>query len=101
MALNPFAEEIIFRGFLVHQLAMVTHSIPTGLLVGLAANLDMHIYQGRLALLFHAPFFALTCALPCSPLGMWASIGAHIAGDLVPVATMRHELIAYQQRHGK
>jgi len=101
LTLNPFTEEIVFRGFLVHQLALMTESIPIGFFVGLAANLGMHIYQGRLALLFHVPFFALAFGLLYSALGLWGAIGAHIAGDLVPFLTMRQELAAYRQRHRK
>jgi membrane protease YdiL (CAAX protease family) len=97
--LNPFTEEVLFRGLLVHQLARVIESVPIALLVGLAANLACHVYQGRWALLCHGGFFGVVCGVLYSPLGLWGAIGCHFAGDLIPFVSARRELKAYRERH--
>lgn len=99
IVLNPVTEEFWYRGILVHQVTIVTGSLPLALGLGLFANLAAHLYQGRLALMFHLPFFLLACAIVFSPLGLIGAIGMHFAGDLVPFVIFKKELQQYRQYH--
>ena len=97
--LNPFTEEILYRGILVYQFAEHGTGLPVALALGLIVNLANHAYQGRLALFTHVPFYGLVVAMLFSPLGLWGAIGFHIAGDTVPFIMLRKDLQAYRNRH--
>jgi membrane protease YdiL (CAAX protease family) len=96
---NPVTEELLYRGILVHQLAIAIDSLGLALLLGLAVTLGNHAYQGLQAATTHLPFYLIAVALLYSPWGMAAAIAFHFAGDVFPTATLRNDLGAYRQRH--
>jgi membrane protease YdiL (CAAX protease family) len=84
LLLNPFTEELVFRGVLVHQLGMVTGSVPLAAGLGLMLCLVGHLHQGILASPFHAAFFATTVLLLYTRLGLAGAIGLHFVADVAP-----------------
>lgn len=95
---NPVIEEILFRGILVHQFSLSIGNSTLPIIIGLAANLGNHAYQGRTAMTTHLPFYFIVVGLMYSPTGLMGAIGFHIAGDVVPVALLRRDLRAYRER---
>jgi membrane protease YdiL (CAAX protease family) len=85
LCLNPFTEEMIFRGIMVRQLHELSGSLVLAVAVGLVLCLLVHLYQGLQFLPFHAAFFAVAISILYSPLGMAGAVGLHLAGDLFPV----------------
>jgi membrane protease YdiL (CAAX protease family) len=97
--LNPFIEEFMYRGVLVHQLAYAADALPLALALGLVVNLANHAYQGPLAMTSHLPMYLITTALLYSPTGLWGAFGFHFAGDLAPVKLLPRSLERYRARH--
>jgi membrane protease YdiL (CAAX protease family) len=97
--LNPFIEEFMYRGVLVHQLAYATDALPLALALGLVMNLGNHAYQGPLAMTSHLPIYLITTALLFSPAGLWGAFGFHFAGDLAPVKLLPQSIRRYVARH--
>lgn len=96
---NPVIEELLFRGVLVYQSALAINSIWAPLLVGFAASIGNHWYQGRRMMALHIPFYWVAIGLLFSPLGLGGAIGFHIAGDVAPVSLMARQLRQFRQRH--
>ncbi|MBL9164873.1 MAG: hypothetical protein JNL18_19245 [Planctomycetaceae bacterium] len=96
---NPVIEELLFRGVLVYQAALAMNSIWAPLLVGFAASIGNHWYQGRRMMALHIPFYWVAVGLLFSPLGLGGAIGFHIAGDVAPVSLMARQLRQFRQRH--
>ena len=96
--LNPITEEMMFRGILIHQVGYLYGSIASALIIGLAVDLGLHLYQGCWALFTHIPFFILTILILYSPFGIVGAIGLHTAADLWPILSMKHSLGRYRLR---
>ena len=99
--LNPFTEELLFRGILVNQFSLIVGSVYLPIAVGLLVNIVNHLYQGPRALITHIPFYFITTGLLFSPLGLIACFGFHFAGDVVPIASMRSNLTWYREHFRK
>lgn len=100
MVFNPFTEELVMRGILIHQWGLLLGSPVIPIAVGLLLNGALHWYQGWRMQLWHALFFSMAVSLLYSPWGLIAAITAHVFGDFVPILTMRHQLMrAYAARH--
>jgi membrane protease YdiL (CAAX protease family) len=99
--LNPFTEELLFRGILVHQFHQLIGSLYLPLAVGLLVNLGNHLYQGPQAVFTHVPFYFLTVALLYSPAGLVGCFGFHFAGDWFPVVGMKKGLTLYRADYRK
>lgn len=93
---NPFVEELLFRGLLVHQMALLMAPLWLALVVGAMVNAANHAYQGWLLVPFHLAFYAVAVGTLYSPLGMAGCIGLHFAGDLLPILLYRRSLAAYR-----
>lgn len=91
MVLNPVTEEVLMRGILVHQLGQLTGSPVIPIAVGLVVNGVLHSYQGPRMIAWHMLFYGFTIALLYSPLGLIGAIRAHVAGDAIPIITLRHQ----------
>lgn len=96
--LNPFTEEIIYRGVLVYYLGIKTGSVAAAVAVGLTLSLIAHAYQGLWLLPFHILFHGTAIALIFTPLGLFGCFGMHFAGDLVPVVLFRKSMLAWRER---
>jgi membrane protease YdiL (CAAX protease family) len=96
--LAPVTEELLFRGILVHQLALASGSIAPALAVGLVVNVACHFYQGPWQIPTHAALFALNAVLLFSPLGLIGAIGAHVALNVLVSATLRRQQRRYHAR---
>ena len=92
LLLNPFSEELLFRGFLVFYLANLTGFLEAFLLLGLGACLVVHCYQDLRLLPFHAGVYGVTVCLLFSPFGLVACFGFHLAGDLYPMTQLKKQL---------
>ena len=88
--LNPFVEEIVYRGILVSLLAYAVDNVFLAIAVGLAASIAAHLYQGWVLMPFHLLFHGTAIALLFSPGGLISCIAFHVAGDVVPVAKNVH-----------
>ncbi len=55
---NPFTEELVMRGILIHQWGLLLGSPAVPIVVGLVLNSLLHWYQGWRMQLWHALFFA-------------------------------------------
>lgn len=97
--LNPIAEEIIYRGFLIFALGVLLDNFLLAGVIGISLGIAAHIYQGTFNLPFHLGFALLACGLMFSPLGLVASIGFHFAGDIIPVSSIRSEWKAWLRRN--
>lgn len=84
--LNPFVEEIVYRGILVSLLAYAVDNVFLAIAVGLTASIAAHLYQGWVLMPFHLLFHGTAIALLFSPGGLISCIAFHVAGDVVPVA---------------
>ena len=83
--LNPFLEELIFRGILVSLLAYQSGSLVLAVMLGLSASIVAHLYQGWRLAPFHVLFHGMAIALLFSPGGLLSCIAMHFAGDFLPV----------------
>lgn len=97
LALNPFTEELLFRGFLVYYMGNVSGSPVAFFLIGLAACLAVHVYQGGQLLWFHGAFYVLAVLLLYSPLGIVGAFGMHFVGDFYPFKSMTAQRAAYRK----
>lgn len=95
MVANPITEELIFRGLLVHQLALVSAPVWVALMVGGVVNAVNHAYQGRVLAWFHFGFYLACAATLYSPLGLVGCFGLHFAGDTVPFLLHRRNVVKY------
>ncbi|HEV7609184.1 MAG TPA: CPBP family glutamic-type intramembrane protease [Steroidobacteraceae bacterium] len=92
MVFNPFNEELVMRGILIHQWALSLGSPILPIAVGFALNATMHWYQGARMQTWHALFFATAVFLLYSPWGLAAAITAHVFGDVLPFLALRQNL---------
>jgi membrane protease YdiL (CAAX protease family) len=92
MVLNPFNEELVMRGILIHQWGLLLGSPILPIALGFALNATMHGYQGARLQAWHALFFATAVYLLYSPWGLTAAITAHVLGDVFPFLYLRHNL---------
>jgi membrane protease YdiL (CAAX protease family) len=99
--LNPWVEEIVYRGILVFLVGRVTGSLEAALLIGGVLTLLSHLYQGLWTIPFHLVFYACVALILCSPLGLAGAIGFHIAGDVVPDAMFRRSMRQWLARRGR
>lgn len=99
--LNPFSEEVVYRGVLVHHIGEYTGEFALAAIFGFILSLAAHMYQGSWSLPFQALFHGASVALVLSPLGLFACIGLHFAGDLIPVVTMRTNMLEWRDRRRK
>lgn len=90
--MNPFIEEIVMRGILIHQWGIALGSPVFPIAVGFVLNALLHLYQGWRLQLWHALFFAMSVTLLYSPYGLTAAIVAHIFGDSLPFLFLRRNL---------
>jgi hypothetical protein len=91
MGFNPFTEELVMRGILIHQWGLYLGSPAIPIAVGFLLNSALHWYQGWRMQLWHAMFFALAVTL----LYQWdlvAAITAHVLGDVAPFIAMKRNL---------
>ena len=99
--INPFTEEVIYRGVLVKLFGDMIGSFWTAAAIGFVLSIAAHLYQGSWSIPFQMLFHCVAILLLYSPLGLVACFGFHFAGDLVPVATMRTNMIAWRDRRRK
>ncbi|HEX5162374.1 MAG TPA: CPBP family glutamic-type intramembrane protease [Steroidobacteraceae bacterium] len=91
MVFNPFTEELVMRGILVHHWSLLLGSAVVPVVVGFVLNAALHWYQGWRMQLWHAMYYCLAVYL----LFNWdlgAAITAHVFGDVIPFLTLRREL---------
>jgi membrane protease YdiL (CAAX protease family) len=69
---NPFTEELFYRGFLVFYLGNATGFLWFFLLIGLASCLAVHAYQDLRLQFFHGAVYVVTICLFSLLLGFWA-----------------------------
>jgi membrane protease YdiL (CAAX protease family) len=96
MCVNPFTEELIFRGLLVHQFARVGAPLWLAVLVGALVNVANHWYQGRALVRSHLAFYAWSVVLLYSPVGMLGAMGFHFLADIWPSLYQRQMLEEYR-----
>jgi hypothetical protein len=101
MGFNPFIEELVMRGVLIHQWGLLLESAVIPILVGFALNALFHWYQGWRMQLWHALYFWVAVALLYSPWGMVAAITAHVFGDVFPFVTLRRNLLRARNEQRK
>jgi membrane protease YdiL (CAAX protease family) len=94
MVFNPFTEEIVMRGILIHQWGLLLDSPAIPIAVGFVLNGALHWYQGWRMQMWHALFFGAAVTLLYSPWGLAAAITAHVFGDVLPLVTLRRQLRA-------
>lgn len=93
MVFNPFTEELVMRGILIHHWALQLGSPVVPIAVGFALNALLHLYQGWRMQLWHALYFAMAVGLLYSPWGLTAAITAHVFGDTLPFLHLRRNLL--------
>jgi hypothetical protein len=93
MGFNPFTEELVMRGILVHHWGLLLGSAVIPIVVGLVLNGLLHWYQGWRMQPWHAMYFATAVALLYSPWGLAAAITAHVLGDVLPFVHLRRNLL--------
>jgi membrane protease YdiL (CAAX protease family) len=96
--INPFTEEVIYRGVLVHQFGELIDNFWLAALIALVLSLAAHMYQGSWSFPFQMMFHAAAIGLLFSPMGLAACFGFHFAGDLVPVVTLKRSMIEWRKR---
>ncbi|MEN7343313.1 MAG: CPBP family glutamic-type intramembrane protease [Pseudomonadota bacterium] len=101
LALNPFTEELLYRGFLVYFLGNLFDARLSFVALGLIACLAAHAYQGTRILWFHAGFYCLNIVLLFSPFGIVAAFGAHLIGDFYPLTLIRRQRDTYRAMRRK
>ncbi|HTU66439.1 MAG TPA: CPBP family intramembrane glutamic endopeptidase [Steroidobacteraceae bacterium] len=92
MVFNPFVEELVMRGILIHHWGLVLGSPVVPVIVGFGLNGALHWYQGWRMQLWHALFFVAAVTLLYSPWGLPAAMVAHVFGDVLPFAVLRRNL---------
>lgn len=92
MGFNPFIEELVMRGILIHQWGLMLGSPVLPIIVGFLLNATLHLYQGWRVQLWHAMFFGVAVYLLYSPWGLPAAIVAHLLGDVLPIVVLRRQL---------
>jgi len=97
MILNPFAEEFLLRGVLVHLVGILTGWWIPIVLAGLVVQVFLHAYQGREAIPWHIAFYATAVGMLLSDFGLWGAFGLHIAGDLYPLLGFRWQFAALRR----
>lgn len=98
---NPFTEELVMRGILIHQWGLLLGSPALPIVVGFALNSLLHGYQGWRMQFWHALFFAVAVGLLYSRWGLIAAITAHVFGDLAPVISLRRQLLRARNEQRK
>lgn len=98
LIINPFTEEIIYRGFLVYYLGNLLNSVWLFSVLGVVICLVIHFYQGVRMLLFHAVFCTASILILFSPAGIIGCFGFHLAGDLYPMSELKRALQAWRNR---
>ena len=93
MVFNPFTEELVMRGILIHQWALHMGSAVIPIAVGFVLNSLLHWYQGWRVQLWHALYFAVAVCLLYSKWGLVAAITAHVFGDVLPFVVLRRNLL--------
>lgn len=91
MGFNPFTEELVMRGVLIHQWSLILGSTVIPIIVGFVLNSLLHWYQGWRMQLWHALYFAMAVYL-LYWWGLIAAITAHVFGDAMPILTLRRSL---------
>ncbi|MDH3494517.1 MAG: CPBP family glutamic-type intramembrane protease [Acidobacteriota bacterium] len=99
--LNPFTEEVIYRGVLVHHLGGLIENIFAAVLIGFVLSIAAHMYQGSWSIPFQMAFHSVAILLLLSPLGLIACFGFHFAGDLVPVMLLKKSMHERRERFRK
>jgi membrane protease YdiL (CAAX protease family) len=94
MVFNPFTEELVMRGILIHQWGLILGSAVAPIVIGFLLNGALHWYQGWRMQLWHALFFAMAVTLLYSPWGLTAAFAAHVLGDVLPTVHIRRNLLA-------
>lgn len=92
MGFNPFVEELVMRGILIHQWGEMIGSPVLPVIIGFFLNAALHLYQGWRVQLWHAMFFGAAVYLLYSPWGLPAAIAAHVLGDVLPIVALRRQL---------
>jgi membrane protease YdiL (CAAX protease family) len=92
MVFNPFVEELVMRGVLIHQWGLILGSPALPIFVGLLLNGALHWYQGWRMQAWHAIYFAMAVCLLYSPWGLPAAITAHVLGDVLPILLLKRNL---------
>ncbi len=92
MVFNPFVEELVMRGILIHQWGLMLGSPVLPIAVGFLLNALLHLYQGWRMQLWHALYFVMAVVLLYSPWGLAAAMVAHLFGDVFPILAMRNQL---------
>ena len=98
---NPFTEELVMRGILIHQWGLLLGSPVVPIVVGFVLNSLLHWYQGWRMQLWHALYFGVAVSLLYSPWGLIAAITAHVFGDLAPVISLRRQLLRARNEQRK
>ena len=101
MVFNPFVEEIVMRGILIHHWALALGSPVLPIVVGCVLNGILHWYQGWRMQVWHALYFVVAVTLLYSPSGLPAAIFAHVFGDVIPILTLRRSLRVVRKAHLK
>lgn len=91
MGFNPFTEEIVMRGVLIHHWGLAIGSPVIPIIVGFVLNGALHWYQGWRMQLWHAMFFTVAVSLLYSSFGLTAAITAHVFGDVMPIVQLRRQ----------
>jgi membrane protease YdiL (CAAX protease family) len=97
--LNPFIEEIIYRGILVYYIGNYFNIYWLSIIIGLVFCLGVHLYQGVYNMYFHLLFYFISVALLFSPLGLVASFGLHFAGDIFPTLNIRKSIKEFRKEN--
>lgn len=92
MVFNPFVEELVMRGVLIHQWGLILGSPVLPIVVGFVLNGALHWYQGWRMQAWHAMYFAVAVCLLYSPWGLPAAMAAHVLGDVLPIVTLKRNL---------
>jgi membrane protease YdiL (CAAX protease family) len=93
---NPIFEETLFRGFLVHNLAIVIENIYLPILVGYIVFISLHLYQGISTIKPQTINYLFFVGFLFSPLGLIGAIGFHFAGDLLPILSLNDVIKNYK-----
>lgn len=94
MVFNPFVEELVMRGVLIHQWGLVLGSPVLPIAIGFLLNGALHWYQGWRMQAWHAMYFAVAVWLLYSPWGLPAAMAAHVLGDVLPILLLKRNLRA-------
>jgi len=89
LLINPFAEEFLLRGVLVHLVGTLTGWWIPAVAGGLVVTVILHAYQGRAMIAWHTAFYLAAVGLLFSDAGLWGAFGLHFAGDIVPLLLVR------------